>query len=176
VETDWVQIKLSGHDLTKCFSFTDLHLQSCEERGAKHRYGNHDAAQSRKIIVEGYLGERAVGLYFDYSTVYKPYNSQIPDVLGYEVRTVDADHKRLLTHKQDLDAMYISVAVSYQTMIATIRGWTNLDRTLIGSNWQEGPQWHTPCYAMPTNQLWPINTLPATPELNRFIAQQKEIA
>jgi hypothetical protein len=143
-----------------------------KERGAQEIYGNHTDKESRKMILQGYLGECAVGLYFDYSIVYKTYNKKIADVLGYEVRTVKHSNAILITHDEDLDADYICVSINFKTMMATLKGWSSLQRTFIKSNWQDGPKWHTPCYGMPESQLWPMDTLLATPEL---IAHQQTV-
>ena len=166
------EIKLSNYDLIKCIEFTHMHIEECKKRGAKHIYGNHTDKEGEQIILQGYLGECAVGLYFNYGIKYKTYNPHIPDVLGYEVRTVKYSNAILITHKQDLDANYICVSLNFNKMVATLKGWSSLRRTFISSNWREGPKWHTPCYGMHENQLWPINTLPATAEL---IAHQIEV-
>jgi hypothetical protein len=166
------EIKLSNHDLRKCISFTNMYENERKERGAQEIYGNHTDKESRKMILQGYLGECAVGLYFDYSIVYKTYNKKIADVLGYEVRTVKHSNAILITHDEDLDADYICVSINFKTMMATLKGWSSLQRTFIKSNWQDGPKWHTPCYGMPESQLWPMDTLLATPEL---IAHQQTV-
>ena len=149
-----------------------MHENECKARGAKHIYGNHTEQEGRDMITQGYLGECAVGLYFDYSPVYKTYDKSIPDVLGYEVRTVKYSNAILITHDQDLDADYICVSLDFKTMTATLKGWSSLQRTFIESNWRDGPKWHTPCYGMPESQLWPMETLLATPEL---IAHQQTV-
>ena len=158
-------IKLSQHDLDKCLEFTDLYTKACKARNAQQKHGNFSVQKKHQQTLQGYLGERAVGLYFDYSTKYKPYNRTIADVLGYEVRTVKHGNKLLLTYSDDLDANYINVSINYETMTATLQGWSTLQRTFTKTNWLDGPQWHTPCYGMHENQLWPMHTLPATPEL-----------
>ena len=163
---EWIEIKLSSHDLLKCIEFTNLHIEECKLRGAKEIYGKHTEELGKQMILQGYLGECAVGLYFDYATEYKIYNPQIPDVLGYEVRTVKHNYAILITHKaRDLNVNYICVSLNREKMIATIKGWSDLTRTFRQSNWQTGLKWHTPCFGMPQDQLWPIDTLPATPEL-----------
>jgi hypothetical protein len=105
VPTEQHENKIIKHDLRKCIAFTNMHENECKARGAKHIYGNHTEQEGRNMITQGYLGECAVGLYFDYSTVYKTYEKSIPDVLGYEVRTVKYSNAILITHDQDLDAI-----------------------------------------------------------------------
>jgi hypothetical protein len=64
----------------------------------------------------------------------------------------------------DKPGRYILVTIEQQTLLATIRGYSTLWRcNERKSNWDASLRW--PCYAMPQNQLWPIDMLPATDEL-----------
>jgi hypothetical protein len=88
-------------------------------------------------VLQGYLGEQAVANYFKYETVYKPYNKSEYDILGYEVRTVYYSKAILITHPEDKPGNYILVSINKNEMVATLKGWSDLERcNLWQSNWK----------------------------------------
>ena len=131
--------------------------------------------------LKGVLGEIAVAEYFDYDFKYLGYDPKRSDVLGYQVRSTYYENGCLLTHPiktvtnpgGDNAGRYILVTIDQLTLQATLRGYSTLTRcNERKSNWNTANRW--PCYFMPQNQLWPIDMLPATPELldhqNRKVA------
>jgi hypothetical protein len=143
-----------------------------ENRNAKHLH-QMPTTESWANILQGFLGERAVGKYFGYETTYQTYDQKQYDVLGYEVRTVKYDYAILITHKTDKKGIYICVSLNQKNLEATLKGWSSLYRcNARQTNWRS--DWRSPCFGMPQEQLWPIDTLPATAELlhyqNRFAA------
>ena len=167
------QIKLTQHDLDKCVQFTDLYFADVDKYNRQQKYGFKSRSEKFDDVLQGYQGERAVGKYFDYETVWTPYDPKQYDVLGYEVRTVKYNYAILITHPEDKPGMYICVSLNKNTMVAALKGWSSRKRcNARPSNWQNKINWHTPCFGMPQEQLWPMDTLLATPEL---IAHQKMV-
>ena len=166
-----MQIELTDTDFERCVDFTEQQLKNGKQRNAVNKYGMPDNLNF-EYTLQGYLGEQAVAHYFDYEMVYKPYDKRQYDILGYEVRSVYYSKAILITHPDDKLGNYILVSINKNEMVATLKGWSPLYRcNLWQSNWQTN--WRYPCFGMPENELWPINTLPATPEL---IAHQKQVA
>ena len=172
--TDQPVIQLSQNDINKCQNFTDLFFNDVDKHNMQQKYGYKSRTDKIADTLQGYFGERAIGNYFNYETKFKSFNKKDYDVLGYEVRTVKYQSAILITHNDDKPGIYICVSINLQTYLATLKGWSQLDRcnSRLG-NWKDGPNWHTPCFGMPENQLFPMQTLPATPEL---IAHQKQVA
>lgn len=173
METETVTIQLTPEDVHDCTEFAHIYQRTCIENNQKQKYGLFGKEQNFRNTLQGYLGERAVGKYFDYETIYTPYNLTIPDVLGYEVRTVKYENAILITHPDDTKyfiADYICVSLNHATMLATLKGWSGIKRCNVPANWIERINWHTACYGMHESQLWDIQTLPATKEL---IAHQR---
>ncbi len=170
-----MQIKLDNYDYADCVKFTNQFFADVDRYNRQQKYGYKTRPEKIADVLQGYLGERAVGKYFDYETEWSPYDPKQYDVLGYEVRTVKYNYAILITHPDDKPGIYICVSLNHDTMVATLKGWSTRKRCNARSgNWQNKPNWHTPCFGMPEEQLWPIDTLPATAELlthqNRFAA------
>jgi len=168
VQTEAVTIQLTAEDVQDCTDFAKELERTCFENGYKQKYGQFSKEQKFKHSLQGYLGERAVGKYFNYETVYTPYNLTIPDVLGYEVRTVKYANAILITHPDDTKyfiADYICVSLNHATMLATLKGWSGIKRCNVPSFWINRINWHTACYGMHESLLYDIETLPATKEL-----------
>ena len=163
-------VQLDDLDVARCKEIVKQKVAYCETHKQQHKY-----AQVVKLHEPNYcgaLGEQAVAHYFDFDYKYRDYNVNLYDVLGYEVRTTYRFNGRLLTHADDKNARYIFVTVDKITLCATIRGYSPLSRcNERQSNWDDTLP--DPCFAMQQNQLWPIDTLPATPEL---IAHQAKLA
>jgi hypothetical protein len=71
--------------------------------------------------------------------------------------------------------MYIAVTFDKNELVATLQGWSSLKRCNIRQdNWRSGPNWRYPCFAMPQDQLIPMEMLPATKEL--IAHQQSTVA
>ena len=170
-------IQLTEDDYKNCFVIMGLVQNDIKNRNAKITYTAEPLlAEARQFC--GLLGEQAVANYFDYLNVYKQYDFEAYDVLGYEVRATYHENGCLLTHAPDdqnygdKPGRYIFVTINQKTLMATIRGYSTLSRCNARTdNFQTG--WRYPCFAMPQNQLWPIDMLPATAEL---IAHQLEKA
>ena len=162
-------IQLTQDDYKNCFIIMGLIQLELQNRNAKTTYdANPLLAEARSLC--GLLGEQAVANYFDYPNVYKQYDPKAHDILGYEVRATYHENGCLLTHAQDdqnygdKPGRYIFVTVDQKILTATIRGYSTLTRCNERTdNYQTG--WRYPCFAMPQNQLWPIDMLPATDEL-----------
>ena len=162
-------IQLTQDDYKNCFIIMGLIQLDIKNRNAKITYTAEPLlAEARSLC--GLLGEQAVANYFDYPNVYKQYDPKAHDILGYEVRATYHENGCLLTHAPDdqnygdKPGRYIFVTVDQKTFTATIRGYSTLTRcTERTDNFQTG--WRYPCFAMPQNQLWPIDMLPATDEL-----------
>ena len=168
MQTEAVTIQLTAEDVQDCTDFAKELERTCFENGYKQKYGQFSKEQKFKHSLQGYLGERAVGKYFNYETVYTPYNLTIPDVLGYEVRTVKYANAILITHPDDTKyfiADYICVSLNHATMLATLKGWSGIKRCNVPSFWINRINWHTACYGMHESLLYDIETLPATKEL-----------
>ena len=168
MQTEIVTIQLTVEDVQDCTEFAHIYERTCVENNQKQKYGLFGKEQKFKHSLQGYLGERAVGKYFDYQTGYVPYNLNIPDVLGYEVRTVKYANAILITHPDDdkyFIADYICVSLNQATMLATLKGWSGIKRCNVPTNWIDSPNWHTACYGMHESMLYDIQTLPATKEL-----------
>ena len=174
--TEQHEVKLCKHDIDTCIEFTNLHLQNAAQNNLKNKFALQNKREHFETILRGYLGERAVGLYFDYSTKFVPYSNSAKidkpaDVLGYEVRTVTYKNALLLTHEHDKpNADYI--CVSLIDSVATLKGWSGLSRTMTPENWNRTKFWRSQCYAMLETDLWPMEMLPATFEL---IAHQQTV-
>jgi hypothetical protein len=170
--TEQPTYELTFDDFEKCIKFTKKDMDWCSQNNAKTKYGQApDLATRFNNTLQGYLGEEALAKYFDYETVYKPYDKTAYDVLGYEVRTVSYDYAIMPTHHDDKPAMYVCVSFNKQTYVATLKGWSELSRCNARiKNWRD--TWRFPCFGMPEIELWPMSTLPATPEL---IAHQKQV-
>ena len=164
---------MTYQDVLKCTNYTHLDMDWCVKNNAQTKYGQSmDLSVRFKNTLQGYLGEEALAKHFGYKTVYRTYDKSANDVLGYEVRTVKYEFAIMPTHHDDKPAMYVCVSLNAQTNIATLKGWSDLDRcNARPQNWRD--TWRFACFGMPEDQLWPINTLPATPEL---IAHQKQVA
>ena len=159
-------IKLSQHDLNKCIGFTDLYFADVDKYNRQQKYGFKSRSEKYQDVLQGYLGERAAGKFLNYETVWTPYDPKQYDVLGYEIRTVKYNFAILITHPDDKPGIYICVSMNKNTMIASFKGWSSRKRCNARlSNWQNNINWHTPCFGMPEDQLWPMDTLPATTEL-----------
>lgn len=162
-------IQLTQDDYKNCLVIMGLVQQDIKNRKAKMTYTAEPLlAEARHFC--GLLGEQAVANYFDYPNIYRPYDFRSHDVLGYEVRTTYHDNGCLITHAPDdqnygdKPGRYILVTINQQTLEATLRGYSTLKRcNERASNYQTA--WRYPCFAMPQNQLWPIDMLPATDEL-----------
>ena len=170
-----MQIKLDNYDYEQCIRFTNSYFADVDKYNRQQKYGYKIRSKKIADVLQGYLGERAVGKYFDYETKWTPYDPKQYDILGYEVRTVKYNYSILITHPDDKPGCYICVSLNLDTLLATLKGWSSRKRCNSRlSNWQDKPNWHTPCFGMPEEQLWPIDTLPATTELlqhqNRFAA------
>ena len=177
--TEQHEVKLCKHDIDTCIEFTKLHIEEVKNRGLKNKFELQKSDSDFQIILQGYLGERAVGLYFDYSTMFVPYSTlpkaeQPADVLGYEVRTVKYKDAQLITRIGDKVCEYICVSIPTGTTTATIKGWSGYERTLTQANWDRTLNWQGArrCYSMLETDLWPMEMLPATPEL---IAHQQTV-
>ena len=158
-----MQIELTDTDFDRCVNITDKRQQ--ESKAAKHQT-KYDQPMNLTFehTLQGVLGEQAVAHYFDYEYKHMPYNKNAHDILGYEVRTTYYCNGSLITHPEDKLANYILVTIDKNEMIATLKGWSPLYRcNLWQSNWQT--KWRYPCFGMPEAQLWPMDTLIATPEL-----------
>jgi len=168
-----MEIKLNDHDYAQCSEFTDLYFAEVDRNNMQQKYGHKSRSEKIVDVLQGYLGERAVGKYLNYETVWKPFNPAEYDVLGYEVRTVKYQDAILITHHDDKPGRYICVSLNWDTLIATLKGYSSRKRCNDRSgNWIDKPNWHTPCFGMPEDQLWPIDMLPATDEL---IAHQQSM-
>jgi len=166
-------IQLTQDDYINCIGITALTLKVSEQLNFKNSKYDMNPEQTYAVNLCGALGEQAVANYFDYDYSYLGYDPRRNDVLGYEVRATYWPNGRLLTHPieqrahdigGDKPGRYILVTIEQQTLLATIRGYSTLWRcNERKSNWDASLRW--PCYAMPQNQLWPIDMLPATDEL-----------
>ena len=168
MQTEIVTIQLTADDVQDCTNFASELERSCRENNRKQKYGLFSKEQKFQHSLQGYLGERAVGKYFDYETVFTPFDKTIPDVLGYEVRTVKYANAILITHPDDTKyfiADYICVSLNHATMLATLKGWSGIKRCNVPTYWIDQPNWHTACYGMHESMLYDIQTLPATKEL-----------
>jgi hypothetical protein len=170
-----VHIKLSDIDFDRCVDFAHRQQNEALQNNYKTKYEQHTGLTFEQTL-QGNLGEQAIAHYFNYEYVYEPYDKTRYDVLGYEVRTTYWVNGCLLTHpvielqnrpgvyQDDKPGMYILVTIDKNEFTATIRGWRDIaDCNAMTQNWQTG--WRYPCFATPQNQLWPIDTLPATKEL-----------
>ena len=172
-------IQLTEDDYKNCYVIMGLIQLDVKTRNAKITYTAEPLlAEARSLC--GLLGEQAVANYFGCPNVYKPYDPQAHDILGYEVRATYHENGCLLTHEPDdknygdKPGRYIFVTINQKTLTATIRGYSTLTRcNERADNYQTG--WRYPCFAMPQNQLWPIDMLPATDELLEF-RQTKAVA
>ena len=166
------EVKLSSHDLNKCIYFAELHLKEVEKNKLQNKFELQNDDNNFQIVLQGYLGERAVGLYFGYSTSFVPFSNlpkaeQPADVLGYEVRTVKYRKAQLITRIGDKVCDYICVSIPPRSTTATIKGWSGYTRTLTQANWDRTLNWKGDrrCYSMLEIDLLPMDMLPATPEL-----------
>jgi len=160
-----VEIKLTDADFDHCVKLTETHLLESKNRGASNQY-EMPKNLDFEYTLQGYLGEQAVANYFNYQTVYRKYKKSDNDVLGYEVRTVYYAKSILITHLEpdDKPGIYICVSVNKNEMIATLKGWSTLERCNDWkSNWRTN--WRHACFGMDEQYLWPIDLLPATDEL-----------
>ena len=162
-------IQLTQDDYKNCFVIMGLIQLELQNRNAKTTYDANPLLGEARTFC-GLLGEQAVANYFDYPNIYKQYDPKAHDILGYEVRATYHENGCLLTHAPDdknygdKPGRYIFVTVDQKTLTATIRGYSTLTRCNERTdNYQTG--WRYPCFAMPQNQLWPIDMLPATDEL-----------
>ena len=162
-------IQLTQDNYKNCLIISGLIQLEVENRKAKTTY-DANPLLSEAIKFCGLLGEQAVANYFDYVNVYRPYSFRSNDVLGYEVRATYHENGCLLTHALDdkhygdKPGRYILVTIDQLTQEATLRGFSTLKRcNERKDNYQTS--WRYPCFAMPQNQLWPIDMLPATDEL-----------
>lgn len=168
MQTEAVTIQLTAEDVQDCTDFAKELERTCFENGYKQKYGQFSKEQKFKHSLQGYLGERAVGKYFNYETVYTPYNLTIPDVLGYEVRTVKYANAILITHPDDTKyfiADYICVSLNHATMLATLKRLVRDKAMQRAELLDRSSGWHTACYGMHESLLYDIQTLPATKEL-----------
>jgi hypothetical protein len=166
-------IQLTQDDYNNCLKIVDLMLEASERLNFKNSKYNMNPKQAYAVSFCGVLGEQAVAKYFDYDYSYLGYDPKRNDVLGYEVRATYYPTGRLLTHPVeqrnhdiggDKPGRYILVTIEQNILRATIRGYSTLWRcNERKSNWDTSLRW--PCFAMPQNQLWPIDMLPATDEL-----------
>jgi hypothetical protein len=160
-----VEIKLTDADFERCVQFTDLQMLKAQQNNFRIKY-NQPAQKIYEHTLQGFLGEQAVANYFNYETVYKGYNKANYDVLGYEVRTVYYSNGILITHPipEDKPGIYILVSIDKNEMVASLKGWSDIERCNERlENWRA--DWRYPCFGMPQDQLWPIDTLPVTKEL-----------
>ena len=161
-----MQIKLNDDDFDRCVDFAKRQQDTATRNNYRTKYDQSDSLTFEQTL-QGNLGEQAVAHYFNYEYVYQPYDKTRYDVLGYEVRTTYWQNGCLLTHPigdNDKPGIYILVTVDKNEFTATIRGWSDIARcNERQSNWQQ--TWRYPCFATPQSQLWPIEMLPATPEL-----------
>jgi len=168
-------IKLSDDDFDKCVRMTEK--KQDENMRAKHqtKYGQPIGLAFEQGL-QGYLGEQAVAHYFDFDLQYTKYDKKKYDILGYEVRTTYWHNGGLLTHPvieivdrpgtyvDDKPGIYILVTIDKNELVATIHGWRDIaDCNAVVSHWDTSMRW--PCFKTPQDQLWPIDTLPATDEL-----------
>ena len=165
MQTDQLIYQLTFDDIRKCKIYTTKDMQWVSESNAQIKYNQSlDLATRFEDTLQGYLGEEALAKYFNYKTVYRPYDKNAHDVLGYEVRTVRYEYAIMPTHDEDKPAMYVCVSLNKQTNVATIKGWSELSRCNARSqNWRN--TWRYPCFGMPEEELLPMSTMPATPEL-----------
>ena len=160
-----MEIKLTDADFDHCVKLTETHLLESKNRGASNQYGMPKNLDF-EYTLQGYLGEQAVANYFNYQTVYRKYKKSDNDVLGYEVRTVYYSNGILITHPipEDKPGIYNLVSIDKNEMVASLKGWSDIERCNERlENWRA--DWRYPCFGMPQDQLWPIDTLPATDEL-----------
>ena len=171
METISQVIELTDNDLKVCTEFVRLHVEEVKKYNLGTTYGLQcNATELFQIRLQGYLGERAVGKYFDYETQFVPYSSlpkqdRPADVLGYEVRTVKYESALLLTHHDDKQCMYICVSIPSNTMTATLKGWSHLNDTLQTKYWRKFYSHRDGCYSVPEENLYQMDCLPETPEL-----------
>lgn len=172
-------IQLTQADYENCVKIIELKEEAAQKRKAAHRF---EASELLSVAINlcGALGEQAISNYFGCPYVFTAYDPNAYDVLGYEVRATYYENGCLLTHAADdknygdKPGRYIFVTIDQKTLSATIRGYSTLTRcNERAGNYQNS--WRYPCYAMPQNQLWPINMLPASDELLAF-RQTKAVA
>ena len=176
-------IQLSQADYENCLKVIELQLEAGEKLNFKNSKYDMNPEQAYAVSFCGALGEQAVANYFGFDYSYLGYDPKRNDVLGYEVRTTYYANGRLLTHPTeqrahdiggDKPGRYILVTIEQNILRATIRGYSTLARcNERQGNWDTALRW--PCFAMPQNQLWPIDMLPATDELLAF-RQLKAVA
>ena len=169
-------IQLTQDDYENCLEIVALTLKVAEELNFKNSKYDMNPEQAYAVNLCGALGEQAVANYFDYPYSYLGYDPKNNDVLGYEVRATYYATGRLLTHPMeerandiggDKNGRYILVTIEQLTLTATIRGYSTLTRcNERKSNWDTALRW--PCFAMPQDQLWPIDMLPASEQLLAF--------
>jgi len=156
-------IELDDADFERCVEITKRQQQ--ESNASKHqtKYGQ-PVNLTFEHTLQGVLGEQCVAHYFEHEYKYTPYDKNAHDILGYEVRTTYYFNGSLITHADDKHGIYILVTFDKNEMLGTLQGWSTLKRcNERKQNWRT--EWRYPCFAMPQNQLWPIDLLPATREL-----------
>ena len=166
-----MQIELTDTDFDRCVNITDKRQQ--ESKAAKHQT-KYDQPMNLTFehTLQGVLGEQCVAHYFEHEYKHMPYDKNAHDILGYEVRTTYYSNGSLITHPDDKPGIYILVTFDKNEMLGILQGWSTLTRcNARENNWRT--DWRYPCFAMPQNQLWPIDVLPATLEL---IAHQAKLA
>jgi len=156
-------IELDDADFERCVNFANQHQQNAIRRNFENKY-DMPATLSFENTLQGRLGEQCVAHYFEHEYKYTGYDKNAHDILGYEVRTTYYFNGSLITHPDDKPGIYILVTFNKNEMLGTLQGWSTLKRcNERKQNWRT--EWRHPCFAMPQNQLWPIDLLPATREL-----------
>lgn len=156
-------IELDDADFERCVEITNQFQQCAEKNKYQVKY-DQPINLTFEHTLQGVLGEQCVAHYFEHEYKYMGYDKNAHDILGYEVRTTYYFNGSLITHANDKPGIYILVTFDKNEMLGTLQGWSTLKRcNERKQNWRT--EWRYPCFAMPQNQLWPIDLLPATREL-----------
>ncbi len=163
--TDDVTIYLNDAEQEKVIKLATEHIRTAKNTNSKLKYGQLEQNKQRDHLV-GYTGEVAIAQFLNYDMRYFSYNKKRNDVLGYEIRTTTTNY--LITHDDCKDGLYIAIKFCDLSKVI-IKGWRKVDSNYV-ARWRD--DWKRPCYTKNHSNLWPINALPATPEL---IAHQHSV-
>ena len=117
----------------------------------------------------GFTVEAAWAQYNKARYVFRPYEHDIDDVLGYQLRGTQHLGGNLTTYENDPKAIYIFGTVNENCDVVTFIGWSTKKRTNIDTHykthWPSGQKMHRPAFVTSQQELWSFDLLPETKEL-----------
>ena len=117
----------------------------------------------------GFTVEAAWAQYNKARYVFRPYEHDIDDVLGYQLRGTQHLDGNLTTYENDPKAIYIFGTVNENCDVVTFIGWSTKKRANIDTHykthWPSGQKMHRPAFVTSQQELWSFDLLPETKEL-----------